>query len=142
KGRIDMSTVTHATVDADTIDATVHSPAHAASTMSLGVLSDLQRNFLVWLYQQYQRGDVDGGWGVPYTGVPKGLTRSQQASISRAVRRLEQRGFVERTNQVSGPAPNEWIRKHRTTHVRFLPPGTVLVERLTQANIPSDNHVA
>src|SRR4029453_414445 len=103
-------------------------------------LSSLQQKLLLAIADRYQQGPIEKGWGVRYR-VKAGLKRTQQAAYARALKRLERRGLVERKNVVSGPAPNEFFRKHRTTHVVLLPAGFALVERLTQASFPCVNRV-
>jgi DNA-binding MarR family transcriptional regulator len=61
----------------------------------------------------------------------RGLDRIRQASISRAIRRLENRGLLARLNQVSGPV-GEFTTKHRTTHLKLTDKGRAEAERLTE----------
>ena len=83
-------------------------------------LSRQQLQILKWLNDAVMADQDEKWWGVPWR-LPR-LTRAQHASISRALLRLEQRGFVVRQNQVSGrPGPdNEFVTHMRTTHVQVL----------------------
>jgi hypothetical protein len=90
-------------------------------------LSELQAQLLVGIYElsldYHQRPDI-WPW---YRGVnwksPRGATRSEQASRSRALARLEACGLVKRLNWVIGKA--------RLTHVQIRPSGIAIAERLT-----------
>ena len=108
-------------------------------------LSGQQRNVLLHLYRlkQEQEQEYDGhpfrehvlGWGVPWhvTG-----TRSEQASVSRTLLRLESRDLILRQNAVSGNPDTGCLRKsatdphNRTTTVLLLSAGVELAHRLTK----------
>ncbi len=116
------------------------SPA-ATSTAGLSVQ---QRSVLLHLYRlkQEQEQEYDGHplreyvllWGVPWhvTG-----TRSEQASVSRTLARLESRGLILRQNVNSGCPDTGCLRKsapdphNRTTGVVVLRDGVDLAKRLT-----------
>jgi DNA-binding MarR family transcriptional regulator len=94
-------------------------------------LSEQQRRILVWLLKW---DNSERYWGVKWkTGT---TTRVRDASLSRALRRLEQRGYVKRQNQVSGDDPEY---KHRTTHVKLTDAGRELIEGLTKGHVPFVN---
>mgnify|MGYP006352915013 CR=1 FL=1 len=101
-------------------------------------LSGYQARFLLWLLERYQEieagGDKRGMWAgavrVPRAGA--GQSRSDSASISRALRRLEDRGLIERLNHVSGSSDEGYVTQMRTTHIRLTESGRALAERLTQ----------
>lgn len=86
----------------------------------LTTLSRVQLAILKALNDAVIAGRDDGVWGVPWR-LPR-CTRSASASISRALLRLERRGFVFRENLVSGrPGPdNDFVTHMRTTHVQLL----------------------
>jgi hypothetical protein len=60
-------------------------------------------------------------WGAPWQ--TRACDSSQRASYSRALRRLQEHGLVERRNQVSGSP-------RRTTHVQLTPAGWEVFEQL------------
>lgn len=71
-------------------------------------LSAEQKSVLLWLLDYCNRIESSGNdhakqdialWGVPWR--TNGLTRSEHASLSRTLRRLETRGLVIRKNDVS-----------------------------------------
>ena len=107
-------------------------------------LSDQQADFLCWLLVAYRdlpdelaalhRRQVDH-MGVPVGRLPKGTSRAESASMSRALRRLEDRGLIERRNWLAGlafrPAGQFNDGNRRTTHVRLTAEGWDLAERLT-----------
>ncbi len=107
-------------------------------------LSQQQAEFLVWLLEGYQerpdaetplRRRMDTYLGVPIGRLPKGTSRSESASQSRMLRRLEDRGLIERRSFPGGlqflPA-GQWQEGHRrTTHVRLTAEGYDLAERLS-----------
>ena len=94
-------------------------------------LSRQQQRMLIYLYRLYQEADpserdIDG----VYWGVRGGPTK--QASVSRALRRLETRGLLLRQHHTTGRETP--VASHRrTTHVRLLPAGLVLAQRLIHA---------
>jgi hypothetical protein len=74
-------------------------------------------------------------WGIRITPLPAGTSRSESASQSRAIKRLEDRGLIQRRNQCSGDryCAEEYqpvFRQHRTTHLRFTPEGRARAELL------------
>jgi hypothetical protein len=119
-------------------------------------LSKDQRAILLHLYRLHLEAQPRIGlapWGV--TWKTSG-TRSEQASISRSLRRLEARGLILRQNSRSGnnatayPAPNGAMSfgrarqagdgrraRSRTTDVLLLHEGVEVAERLT--NIATEN---
>jgi len=114
-------------------------------------LSQQQEDFLVWLLDRYRDLETPGRlteygkhslthWGVRLPRFENGTSRSECASFSRAIRRLEQRGLVERWNTDSGNRETGMVAKltdtpnvasHRTTNIRLTPAGRELAERLT-----------
>jgi DNA-binding MarR family transcriptional regulator len=101
-------------------------------------LSGYQARFLLWLIELYQEieaeGDKRGMWrdAVPVPRARAGQSRSDSASISRAVRRLEDRGLIERLNHVSGAPGEGYATQMRTTHIRLTESGRAVAERLTE----------
>ncbi len=82
--------------------------------------------------------------GVPVKWIrPKGVSRVDSASFSRAIRRLEARGLVIRTNYVSGCPAGENFREgqvrlkmeepapKRTNSIILTPTGEEIAKRLT-----------
>jgi DNA-binding HxlR family transcriptional regulator len=69
-------------------------------------------------------------------GRADGLTRSESASMSRTLRRLEARGLVHRYNTISGDPPA--VAKRRTTDITLTPAGRKLAEKLADENWPED----
>lgn len=96
------------------------------------LLSTQQESILLWLYRRQVIGMHDASlwirtsiWGVPISG--NGHTRAEQASISRAVRRLEARGLVLRQNEANGPLRRTATDPHtRTTNILVTPAGVKL----------------
>ena len=106
-------------------------------------LSMQQRDLLMHLDRQRQHLATHllarnyACWGVPW-GARGAHSRSRQASVSRALARLEQRGLVLRQNWVNGSPGTGGIRTAatdphlRTTNVLLLPAGIALAARLTK----------
>lgn len=114
-------------------------------------LSPEQEQFLKWMLFVHRMEDqMRAGtgkvqleeWGVKLKNLPRGADRSRSASRSRMLRRLEERGLVERRNRSSGDRYSEdpedtlevreelGLVQHRTTHVRFTEKGREVAERL------------
>ena len=102
-------------------------------------LSKLQKTILCWLLEQYKHiestGEKISVWGIDWN--PSGRwyslyhrqnhwTATKRADVSRALRRLEQRGLVIRKNSVSDGM--------RTTDVLLTTTGREVSERLTKNN--------
>ncbi len=109
-------------------------------------LSALQKDILRCLLVHVRWMDGNGGralWGVSVKGLrEKGVSRSDSAAFSRAVRRLEARGLLVRTSCASGlPAEHErhgYIRlkreepaPRRADHIILTPEGEEAAKRLT-----------
>jgi DNA-binding MarR family transcriptional regulator len=62
-------------------------------------------------------------WGVPWRST-RSATPAVRAAVSRALKRLEQRGLVVRSNQVSG---GPW-----TTHVKLTEIGRTVAETVNK----------
>jgi hypothetical protein len=95
-------------------------------------LSRQQQRMLIHLYRIYQEADsperdVDG----VYWGVTGGAVK--QASVSRSLRRLETRGLILRQHHAAG-RERLTATHRRTTHVRLLPAGLALAQRLIHAS--------
>jgi hypothetical protein len=113
-------------------------------------LSQQQEDFLGWLLDRYRDREVPGRlteygkhslehWGVHLPRFENGTSRSECASFSRAIRRLEQRGLVQRRNSHSGDKYQDHYeneRQFRTVEVRFTPAGRELAERSTEEKRP------
>ena len=109
------------------------------------VLSNQQRNILLHLYECHQDAADDplyarfACWGTVWHTAG---SRSNQASLSRALKRLEARGFLLRQNWISGtpgrdrpmdgPRTSATDPHARTTSVQLLPEGVAVAERLTK----------
>lgn len=110
-------------------------------------LSLQQRAILLHLFRIHKRHH-QGVWGVPWG---TSTSRTEAASLSRSLRRLEERGLILRQNIYSGnnatphTAPDgrfvlgrvrgvgdQRLAKSRTTSVTILPAGIELAERLTR----------
>jgi hypothetical protein len=114
---------------------------------AIAKLSRQQRTILVWLYRVYAELKAAGYARINTFGIPwrnpsaNGFSRSEQASISRALKRLEQRELVLRQNEVSGcpttGSCREWnTEPHaRSTCVRLLPEGIRVAKRLTRESV-------
>jgi DNA-binding MarR family transcriptional regulator len=92
---------------------------------SFGKLSQLQRKILLWIGEVRQRTRlVDVPWTPSHGLYPMAehphWTPADRAVVSRALRRLEQRGLLRRTNA-------------RTTHVRLTSRGGKVLKRLAAA---------
>jgi hypothetical protein len=78
-------------------------------------LSPYQEGVLLWLLDRYRaveaRGKTVDGWGVRIARTPGGTSRSESAADSRALRRLEARGFIVRRNDVSGDKHSGHVEK-------------------------------
>jgi len=99
-------------------------------------MSAQQKHVLVWLLDCRNEGHADEQGGVPWRvgGAP-----DIRASLSRALRRLEQRSLVRRRNRISG---DQWDEgdfdrtppvNHRTTHVELTQIGEVVAKHLKKA---------
>lgn len=122
--------------------------------------SEAQRMILTFLLRETlameaSRHDADriavSTWGIRWSPKSWGGSWSPalRASVSRALRRLADRGLVDRLNQVSGTrdqtvkgdeARPGWVgddedypSSFRTTHVRLTAAGRALAERLTDS---------
>jgi DNA-binding MarR family transcriptional regulator len=98
------------------------------------MLSEQQKAILVGLLACERPGlemAVRDRWGGGYhrwlVEPLNGYSRSDQASISRAVRRLEGRGLVKRLNAVSKPG-----LARRTTHVALTDEGRAIAEAVNK----------
>ena len=87
-------------------------------------LSKQQKAILVEVCERERMGR-DTPWQGGYYWWHGSATRSAQASMSRALRRLEARGLVRRLNHMSGSP-------ERTTHVAPTAEGRAIAERLTK----------
>ena len=87
-------------------------------------LSGQQVILLRLLYEWYQRQDPQTRDRV---GVPwgPGLSRVRTASVSRSLRRLEQRGLLQRLTICHGAA----LRGQRTTNIILSPSGLALAQQ-------------
>ena len=96
-------------------------------------LSSQQKYILVWLLDCTSQGyaDEEGGVFWRVDGTP-----GVRASMSRSLRRLEQRGLVRRRNRLSGDQWDEedtdWTppANHRTTHVELAQMGECMARCL------------
>jgi hypothetical protein len=114
-------------------------------------LSGQQERFLVRLLKVYRDLEAPGRlteqgsrelpiWGVRSGHLRDGAPRSESASVSRMLRRLEDRRLIERRNQSAGDRYSPEIDRpelkgrvqHRTTHVKLTPKGRELAEWLTE----------
>jgi hypothetical protein len=114
-------------------------------------LSSSQAGLLLLLLDAYRVTESAGGqvgvWGIRIHQLPDGTSRSKSAALSRSLRRLEDRGLVERRNQATGDQyskpgevdPDHVRLQHRTTHVRLTGEGRALAERLTDGPTHSVN---
>jgi len=121
-------------------------------------LSRSQVDFLVWLLAAYRQSEawieehpVDDDdrqqWrrhGLEWSGIhlPRqedGISRTDSSSLSRSLRRLEDRGLIVRRNQTSGPPDEGFTVQHRTTHVAFTPAGRALAEELDAQPLPGSD---
>jgi hypothetical protein len=112
-------------------------------------LSRFQQAVLKWLLDAREAGVSDRFFGVRWSPgrdhrkAGQAWTAADRASWSRAVRRLELRGLVVRTNQSSGvpgdgPHKGQYRRvasepHNRTTHLRLTALGIEAAKRLTKA---------
>lgn len=108
-------------------------------------LSRQQRHILDVLWEQTTYIEGHGNefakamlnyWGVRWYPA-KGFDdwkRSDSATISRALRRLEHRGLVERKNEISD-------RVGRTTRVKLTAAGIAIAKRLTKTQSENVNHL-
>lgn len=112
-------------------------------------LSEQQRHLLLKLAERQTTEDVEAveaeaeaecfslpgmmRHGVPIRRLPKGVSRSYSASVSRAMRRLEQRGLIVRFNWISnGYTDNQHPNGYqmRTTHISLTKQGLCVAEQL------------
>lgn len=111
-------------------------------------LSEFQQHLLRWTLARYRRIEDQGDdyaksilkvWGVAIRRLANGTSRSESASISRAIRMLEWRGFIRRRNDISGdPWNSERDEVGRTTHIQFTESGRELAERLDALALPGE----
>jgi hypothetical protein len=107
-------------------------------------LSRLQKNLLMSLYDDHcelerlrERGVPAFAWCWGSRWRTTGES-SVRASLSRALKRLEDRGLVLRQNEMSGCPDTGTMRQsktdrhNRTTAVQLLPVGVDLAKRLTK----------
>ena len=75
-------------------------------------------------------------WGVPWYPAKgqEDWERSDSAIISRALRRLEARGLVERNNDITRNG-------RRTTRVKLTPLGLSIAKRLTKTDSENVSHL-
>jgi hypothetical protein len=108
-------------------------------------LSDVQERFLIWLLERYRQVEDHGNdfakknveaWGISLGGRQEGISRSESASLSRGLRRLEARGLVRRRNDRQGDryshGDSPELGSQRTTRVQFTLAGRELADRLTR----------
>ena len=86
-------------------------------------LSDLQQDILRFVLANDTGHSWGTRWGSRGWVRSDDATRSDDASVSRAVARLEKRGLLVRNNHVSGPVSDGLITKHRTTHLELTDAG-------------------
>ena len=97
-------------------------------------LSKGQRKVLLWLFA-HSIVESEGREGRPADVRWKrsARTRAQSACVSRTLKRLEDRGLVERLNDATDAAETVERKRrgtHRTTHVRLSGQGRVVAARL------------
>jgi hypothetical protein len=68
-------------------------------------------------------------WGAHWHATDREDTPSRRASVSRSLRRLERRGLVHRSNDVTAGKGCRW----RTTHVSLTEAGKAVYQELKQA---------
>lgn len=99
-------------------------------------LSKFQRDLLLWAYRNRPTDPANVLWGARLKW-PRGISPSKRASVSRALRRLEQRGLILRQNTTTGNPETGLARKSadephsRTNCVALTPAGLELAGRLT-----------
>jgi hypothetical protein len=110
-------------------------------------LSDFQIAVLAWMLRAYRHAEAVNSrpgqpvnryeiaqlehWGV-HIWKPRPTSRAGSAARSRALRRLEARGLIERRNSIGGDqySGGVWNKQHRTVELRFTPKGRTLAEQL------------
>ena len=118
---------------------------HTTTTRPRPALSRQQRDVLLHLYRLTLDRDyvyeTCPAWGVPWQ--TRGLTRSESASLSRTLARLEGHGLILRQNPQTGnnatPGAEGRVRvdgegrraSSRTTAIHVTTIGMILAERLT-----------
>jgi hypothetical protein len=115
-------------------------------TGSTAKLSDEQRRLLAWMLRAYRWHETHDNndiakadlriWGIHSHNLAS-VSRSVSASMSRSLRRLEERGLIQRRNQCSGDRYCEGGGRYeskKATHVKFTPEGRALAERLETVN--------
>lgn len=93
-------------------------------------LSQQEKAILAAMLGLKRAGYCEPYWGVRLRWLRRAPTRSQAASLSRSLRRLEARGLVQRRNQ-SSASPR------RSTHVAFSAAGEAVAETLAEAETPN-----
>jgi hypothetical protein len=99
-------------------------------------LSRLQREILVTLLAAELNGESDEDWGTRWPWARS--SRSQLAAVSRAARRLENRGLIKRRNRCTGDqycsaSGRKHVRPHpRTTHLLLADAGRAVAQRLLE----------
>lgn len=113
-------------------------------------LSELQAEILVSVLERYRHIEQHGNefwrgeiayWGVEWPPYQRTYqpNAAERAALSRALRRLEARGLVQRRNSVRGDRWQEEPSKHctpviRTTRAKLTDEGRTEAERLTNAS--------
>ena len=105
----------------DGLDNRAHNPAARLSAQEAAILRRMLRLKREGWYETRW-----GTWGTRIRWLWTEPTRSEAASLSRSLRRLESRGLVQRKNQQTGS-------RRRATHVAFTPAGEAVAEELPEA---------
>lgn len=124
-------------------------PVNSRQNFRVNRLSPYQRAVLRWVLDRYRECEEPGMlsdsgrgqlriWGVP-VWRREACSRSESASRSRALRRLEADGLIRRRSQVSG----DWYQpdgipdygtQPRTTHLQLTEAGRALAETAVPAS--------
>ncbi len=106
----------------------------------------IQARILVAVWRATEAGFAERCWGVPWGRLlPPNRSRSFCAAVSRALKRLEDRGLVRRRNKLSGDKhqqPVEFAGRvripdpppahHRSTHVLLTDEGLAIARTLAE----------
>jgi len=97
-------------------------------------LSKGQRKVLLWIFaHSIVESEGHEGRSAAVRWKRSARTRAQSACVSRTLKRLEDRGLVERLNDATDAAETVERKRrgtHRTTHVRLSGQGRVVAARL------------
>lgn len=105
-------------------------PVNSAQLPAVNTLSEFQRRLLVKIWDGYTAPKLlTNQWGVRFGKLANGVSRSKSASVSRAIRSLETRGFIVRRNDASAG--------QKFTHLGLTPKGRAMAQKIEREPVNS-----